>query len=417
MAISTANAGTSGSGYSLPWFLRAANRAELGLRRMGLRAVDLGEESLLAEARRRTGLERFSDYDFLTPMRRLLAAYENEADLSLFGRFIVRTSSLGSLVAQLRYQEEIARHPEILDVPIEKPLFILGFPRTGTTLLQNLLACGAKARALDLWELDDPVPAIGPETSADDPRILAAEKRLEGTYRVVPALRSVHCFDARSPDECVLLFRKVFTCPTYGIEAHVPSYMDWIRSADMVPAYREYKKLLQLLAWKWPGRYLVLKSPLHLFFIDALLEVFPDARIVQTHRDPSTVAASGCSLYEVLRTLYNVKADPAQIGRDWLDSWGSAMDRALVARSRAHPRHFYDLLYDDLVGDPIGATRRIHEYFGIEFDHASGERCRQWIDGNPSEKHGAHRYSCEHYALDPHEIRERFAEYMKQYGL
>ncbi|MBW2419995.1 MAG: sulfotransferase, partial [Deltaproteobacteria bacterium] len=314
------------SATRLPWALDALNHLELAVRKLGLRAIDLDPERLIAKARKQSAhTHYFDDYDFETPLRVLLDAYEREADLSLLGRVAVRTSTLLSLTSQLEIQSEYELHPEILDVPIERPVFILGFPRTGTTLLHNLLAQGLGARSPKLWELERPAPAIGPDTPAADPRRGKSANALTQTYRLVPHLKAVHAFDAEMPEECVVLFRKIFSCGSYAIDAHVPSHLDWFLKTDRLPIYRQLKKMLQLLMWKYPGHYPVLKSPLHLYSIDALLEVFPDARIIQTHRDPHTVAGSGCSLAEVLRTLYSMRPDPHMIGSDWVGGWGAAM--------------------------------------------------------------------------------------------
>jgi hypothetical protein len=406
---------SSSSSTSLPWYFNVANRLELIARKLGINAVNLNMESLIAEARKQTGLTQFSDYDFRTPLACLLNAYENEADLSLLGRFIVRTSALQSLTAQLKIQEEFRKHPEILDTPIKKPIFILGFPRTGTTLLHNLLGQGSQARALKLWQLEQPTPPIGPDTSEDDPRIKQTESGLEKTYKIVPHLRAVHSFDAHMPEECVVLLRKIFTCPTYSIEAHVPSYHAWIQQADFVPVYQEYKKMLQLLMWKFPGKHVVLKSPLHLYFIDALLEVFPDACIIQTHRDIKTLAGSGCSLHGILRSLYNVSADPMTVGRDWLDTWETGINRAVAARKELDADRIYDMDYKEFVSDPVKSIQKIYEQFEIEFDAETEASCKNYIANNPSGQHGKHSYSIADYGIQEEEIEQRFAEYITRY--
>lgn len=400
----------------LPWALDAANQIEALVRKLGIRTIDLEPARLIAKARKQSGLSNyFDDYDFETPLGLLLDAYEREADLSLLGRVAVRMSTLLSLTTQLQIQHEFELHPEILEVPVERPIFILGLPRTGTTLLHNLLAQGLSARSPKLWELERPAPAIGPDTPSDDPRCATSARALAQTYRLVPHLRAVHSFDAEMPEECVLLFRKIFSCGSYSIDAHVPSYMNWFLKSDRLPVYRQLKKMLQLLMWKFPGHYPVLKSPLHLYSIDALLEVFPDARIIQTHRDPSTVAGSGCSLYEVLRTLYTRNPDPHLIGRDWVGGWGVAMSNAVEARRKRDEQGFFDVFYADFVGDPIPVVREIFDRFGMEWDREMEARCLVWIADNKQQKHGKHSYSTQYYGIHPEMIEQHFAEYLARF--
>jgi hypothetical protein len=392
------------------------NRLAAGVRRMGLETIDLGPKTVMERARKEAGLSRFLDYDFEAPLARLLDSYENDAELSLLGRVAVRTSSLLSLTTQLQIQRELELHPEILETPIEKPIFILGLPRTGTTLLHNLLAQGRNARSPMLWELERPAPAIGPDTPESDPRIGLTDAALSQTYKIVPHLQAVHAFDARMPEECVVLLRKIFCCGSFAIDAHLPSYLEWFFGTDLVATYREFRKMLQLLMWRFPGHHLVLKSPLHLFAVDAILEVFPDARIIQTHRDPRTVAASGCSLSEVLRMLYTVKPDPRVIGQDWLQTWGTAMSRTVAAREKADAGRFFDVHFSEVVAEPIRVTREIHQYFGMDWDDGMEARCLSWIARNPSEKHGKHDYDLDYYGIAGGVMDERFAAYLKRFA-
>ncbi len=400
----------------LPRPLEVANHLEALVRRIGIKSVDLSIDRLISKARKQTGLSRFLDYDFETPLGILLDSYEREADLSLLGRIAVRTSTLLSLSTQLEIQREFERHPEILERSIEKPIFILGFPRTGTTLLHNLLAQGPGARSPKLWELERPAPAIGPNTPADDPRRGSSAAALTQTYKLVPHLKAVHSFDADMPEECVVLFRKIFSCGSYSIDAHVPSYFDWFLKSDRRPAYHQLKKMLQLLMWQYPGHHPVLKSPLHLYSVDALLEVFPDARIIQTHRAPGTVAGSGCSLYEVLRSVYTMRPDPDTIGGDWLYGWGAAMNDAVASRQRHDETRFFDVFYSDFVRDPLRVVREIYEHFEMEWDPEMETRCLTWIADNRQEKHGKHHYSAAYYGIHPEMVEAHFAGYLARYG-
>ncbi|MCZ6634131.1 MAG: sulfotransferase [bacterium] len=355
----------------LPMLIRSANWLNAQGNRIGLPMINLSEASLMASARKATGLDDFGDEDFLTPMRILLRAYEEEAALSFLGRTILRTETVQALSNRLLVQEELKRHPEILDVPVTRPIFIVSFPRTGTTMLHNLFVQHPQTRVPRTWELRRPAPAPDPATDHSDVRIDLTRKELAYLFRLIPVFRALHPMTATGADECFYLFQNAFASPVLSVQAHVPNYLAWFMQADFVPIYRYYRTMLQLMQWKYPGTYWVLKCPFHLFALDALLEVFPDACVIQTHRDPWKVIASSCSVYEVTRLMFTESPDPIAIGKQWLTEWGTAIQRMLQVRARANPDRFYDVHYRDLVADPIKTMKEIHAHFDLSFDDAT----------------------------------------------
>lgn len=375
--------------------------------------VDLRPGTLLDAARRQTGLSRFLDsYDFETPLRVMIDSYEQEAELSLLGRAAVRNVLLQFLTAQLEIQREFEEHPEILDTEMAAPIFILGFPRTGTTLLHNLMGAATHARALKLWELERPAPAITPQTPEVNPRFKATARQWEMSHRILPHLRAIHPFDAQMPEECIILLRKLFTCISFSFAGSTPSYTEWFMKQDLVPAYRELKKMYQLLLWKFPGFYPVLKSPAHAFAVDAIVEVFPDARIVQTHREIEAVAASACSLVEVFHTLHLAEPDPQAIGRDWLRVWSEAIRRTDASRKKLDPSRVFDVPYHRFVADPAAMVQQIYDNFGMECSADTAQRGQAWLGNNPQHKHGVHDYDLARYGLGADELRQNFAGYI-----
>jgi len=398
----------------LPLAMRLLNQLGSGVGRV---AFELNADQLMAEARRQTGLHDFGGEAFIEPLRRLTRALEEEGDLSLVGRLSIRRGLLRLLVQRLHIAQDLARHPEIREVPLQRPLFILGFMRTGTTLLFNLLARMPGARAPKMWELLWPSPPPDPATEASDPRLERARLFAEQAHKALPAMKAIHPFEPTAPEECLFLLGLSFTDFAAESRAHLPGYMNWLMSTDMVPAYRYYREVLQLLTWKARAQHLVLKSPIHLYNLDALLTVFPDARIIQTHRDPREVVASGCSMYEASRILSIRGHDPVALGQQWLDTWGQAMDRSMAVRAKAAPEQFLDVHYEELMADPTGQVQRIHRWAGLGGEEAAAGVVQSWLAENPRHKHGVHQYTLEHYGLDAQQVAERFRAYTGHFNV
>ncbi|MEW6381021.1 MAG: sulfotransferase [bacterium] len=396
---------------------RLINRAGKTLDRLGISLINLSAESLLKAACRQTGLSDWGDEDFLTPLTILLDSYNQEADLSFLGRISVRQNCIRLLSNRLRIQDDCNRYPQILETPICRPLFIVGLPRTGTTLLHNLLAQDPTVRVPRTWELMQPSPPPTPEGRKTDRRIAAASKKINRIFACAPQIFSIHPFDPTGPEECILLFQHGFTSYLFVLYTNVPHYTEWLLQHDMVPAYQYYRRQLQLLQWRCPGSHWVLKSPAHLFSLNALLTVFPDACLVQTHRDPHKVVPSLCSLSAMAISLSSNRLDLKCLGERGLSLCGTAIDRAMQVRESASPGQFYDVHYRDLVTDPIGVVRQIYTHFSYDFDPCMEKGMRQWLAANPQFKHGSHRYSLDQFSLDRQAIASRFAAYREKFNV
>jgi hypothetical protein len=401
--------------YPLP--VRALNAAGGILRALGWEAIALSETSLLDRARRETGLSDFGDEGFREGLRVLLESYERDASLHTLGRLRARNDCTRLLSSALRIQRDLKRHPEILDERIRQPIFILGLPRTGTTLLHNLLAADPAHRSLRTWECLRPSPPPDASTLESDPRRAEAERGLASLAKLAPELAAIHKVEAAGPAECVALLRISFRTMAFETSYHVPGYSEWLDRQDMRPVYATYREVLQLLQWRCPGERWSLKSPAHLFALDALLEHFPDACIVQTHRDPSVAIASQCSLVAVLRAVSSDAVDPHAIGRDVPERFARGMERAMTVRETADPTRFYDVHYRDLLVDPLGVVRALYRNFGLELSDEAARRQRAWLAANPQGKHGSHQYAPEDFGLDAATQSRRWAAYRDRFGV
>lgn len=403
--------------FQLPMIVRAMNKVGIILNKMGISPVNLTEASIIEAAVKETGLSDLGSEDFKIPLDLLLTHYREDADLSLLGKLAARHESVRLLSNRLKMENDFKAHPEILREKIHKPLFIIGFPRTGTTLLHCLLGEDNAARVPLMWEIIWPSPPPAAGNRQSDQRIKMAEKRMQQMHVLVPQMRTMHPTEPESPEECLMLFQHNFASLLFDAFAEVPNYRNWLLSHNMVPEYQYYKQQLQLLQWRSPADHWVLKTPFHLFGLDALLAVFPDASIVQTHRTPREVFGSLLSLIAVMRKLNSNHVDLEKLGRTWLSTWGKIMDHAMAVRESADPARFYDADFRDLVGDPVGVVKNIYRKFDYPFSSEFEIQMQRWVAENPRNKHGEHIYSLEQFGLSAEMIDERFADYIQRFSI
>jgi hypothetical protein len=400
----------------MPLGIRSLNWAGRRLRGWGAQVAHLDEAKMVQAAERKAGWTDWGDQRFRTPLRLLVQSYNEDPGLSVLGRFIARNTLIKRLVNRLRIRRDVVGRPAILEEALPRPLFIVGLPRTGTTLLLNLLAQDPAARPLLFWETMAPSPPHDPATWDQDPRIGEAERLIERLDRLLPELRTIHPLHARGPAECLGLLLNSFLTPFIGGRA--TRYREWLRGAppgEIEAAYREYRQQLQVLHYRRRGGHLVLKCPSHLFGLDALLKVFPDACVVQTHRDVATAVASLCSMSAVMNRLSYEEIDLAEVGRHTVGIVELLLERCLEARRRAGDDRFLDLAYADLVRDPVAAVRRIYERFGYTYSDALEQRLRTYLSAQPEQ--GLHRYRPEDFALDPAELQRRLAPYCQRFAM
>jgi hypothetical protein len=411
---------TAAAGFAAPRFpmpVRAALSGWRGLERLGVARARLDEASLVAAARRESGLHEFGDESYREPMRRLVESLETEAQLHPLGRFLLRQSLVRLLVNRLRLEALWARHPEIGALPVEAPVFVVGLQRTGTTLLHRLLTCAPALRPLLSWEALNPAPFPGARAQGGrDPRMRLAETAERGLRYLAPEFFAIHPVEAHAPEEDVLLIDLSFASPTADATLRVPSYSAWLAATDHRPAYRYFRRAVQLLLWQRSGRWLG-KTPHHLEHLDVLLEVFPGARILHTHRDPVRVVASFCSMMAHGRAVFSERVDPIEVGARLGEKAVRAVTRAMAVRERAPEGVFLDVAYADLVADPLKQARRVCDFLDLPLLRETETSMRRWIAANPQNRLGVHRYRLEDFGLDRADLERRFAPYRNRFGV
>lgn len=327
-------------------------------------------DDIVAAAVRTTGLSDFGGDEFEEGLRVLVEDYAGPAALTGVGNHRMRGSVKGLLVARLMAEQGFAANPGHADVPVERPIFITGLPRSGTTLLQRLLTADPGHQGLEQWLADLPQPRPPRETWAEDPIFTAMQGGYEAFHAANPELAGLHYSDAATHEECWRLLQQVGTSVAFETQAFVPGYSAWLQEQDWTPAYRRHRQLLQLIGMHDREKRWVLKNPSHLVALDALLAVYPDAIVLVTHRDPVTCVASMCSLSEASSRGTSTAFVGETIGRTQLDLL--VREQAAYQRSRAalgdSGATFVDVQYADLVADPAGLVTGLYADLDLPWD-------------------------------------------------
>jgi hypothetical protein len=382
--------------------------------------IRLDADEMLGEAVRRTGLSDFGGDSFLEPYRVLVRSVDEEAKLHPLGRVITRSDCLNWLENRLQLAEARKRQPGIAAERIENPLFITGLPRTGTSILHELLAQDPASRAPLHWEVRFPCPAPEAESYESDPRIERAERQIGLWNQIVPEYTTMHELGARIPVECVQLTTHEFVSEEFLGRYQAPSYAAFYAKADLVPAYRFHRAMLQHLQSRNRRERWVLKAPSHFPVLDTLFAVYPDARVVITHRDPLKILPSVTSiLYSTMWVRSDEVDVEALLGWFTGETCAALVERMIALREsgRVDPKQFYDVRFEDLVKRPIPTLAGIYDHFGMTFTAEAERRIRDYLARKPKDKHGAHRYEFDHTGFDLVAERERFRPYRERYGI
>jgi len=399
--------------------ISAVNGVGVALSGLGLRLVSLDEEHLFDAARRATGLDDFGETNFRTPLRRLLDGLESEADLTLLGRIAAHRDLVGLLINRLRLVDDRKQNPAIAAERIVAPIFIVGLPRTGSTALHHLLAQDPDTRAPQAWEVMYPSPPPARATYETDPRIERAMKQLRWLDWLAPDFKAIHPVGARLPLECIAIMSASFLAARFQTTYNVPTYEAWLATQDMRPAYAFHRRFLQHLQWRAPGARWVLKAPSHVFSFDALLDTYPDARIVQTHRDPVTAVTSVASLSAVLHRAFGRQRHPTRFGHEVTTRWTEGLERSLQLRrsGRISPDQIVDVHHHELAADPMAVVHRIYLQFDLPLTAAAETRMRAFLAEHPKDGQGRHEYAPEPFGLDREELARRFRAYYEHFGV
>jgi hypothetical protein len=386
------------------------------LRRAGITRPDLRLVALLDAARQRAGLDDFGDWPIDNLLPRLLDSYECEARLSTLGRIAVRELIVSLLENLLYLEQDRSASPKIARQIIEAPVFIIGLPRTGTTFLHGVIAQDAATRVPLTWEVMFPAGYSESAVGIGRARRRTAS-RLAWANRLAPEFKRIHEISADLPQECIAIMAQGFASIQFHTTHDVPSYQDWFEKDGQELGYEAHYRFLQHLQARRGGRRWALKAPGHLFGLNALIRRYPDARIIQTHRDPLKAMGSIASHANVLRRAFSDDTDPQLIASDWCGRWADALDRSLNVRESWQDGRVYDVSYTDLVTSPLKTVESIYEFLGWPMTNTAREAMHSFVTANPKNKHGRHRYSLADYGLSHAALSERFLRYCEQFNI
>ncbi len=374
-------------------------------------------DRIMNRVRRQTGLD-WEDRSFVEPLRTLAGALDQEANLHPIGR-VIMSMNLAFFLRNRLYLEAARRtRPEASAEPLRQPLYVIGLPRTGTTLLYNLLCQDPNGRPLMGWETFSPVlPPPRGQRAVKDKRRAQGRRRVALINRMAPRLKSVHDLVSDGPEECTWLLHNTLLSGSFLLQAQVPSYAQYLRERPPETwrhVYAEYAQYLQHLQYNEPERHWVLKSPAHQLGLSGLMDVIPNACVVQTHRDPKKVIGSCCSLFSVVRGIYSDDVRDESLGAEVMDYLDLVVNRAMTARDD-HADRVFDVRFEHLVSDPVGTVQRIYQRFGYPFDPRMEQGMRRWLAENPQGKYGSHKYDLAQFGLTEDRVTDVFGDYQRRY--
>jgi hypothetical protein len=372
---------------------------------------DVGSyDDIVAAAVRTTGMTDFGGTAHEEGLRVLTEDLASpEAGLTPRGNYFQRSEVKSALVGVLLTQAQFASHPEHADVPIKRPIFVMGLPRTGTTALHRLLHADPMAQGLEMWLTQYPQPRPPRETWDDDPIFTAMQTAFTAHHVESPEFMGIHYMDATTVEECWRLLRQTGKSNSYESLANLPRYTEWLKAQDWTDAYARHKQNLQLVGLNDPDKRWVLKNPSHMTALDALMAVYPDALIVYTHREPVTCIASSCSLSAETTVGHSETYVGGVIGHTQLDLWSRSFHAFHDARPAYDQAQFADVAFKELLADPIGTTRGIYEKFGLDWT-PDVQATIEAIDRESKQGSAkpSHTYDLKDYGLTEDQVRQAF---------
>jgi len=377
------------------------------------------EDALHEKAAEQVGYDDFGDPGYLEGLRVLLNAYDEEAHFNDYGRAAARETVLDTLRKRLTAERAWKQAPEMLEHSIERPIVICGLVRTGSTALHYLMGQDPDRQSLEYWLAGHPQPRPPRDTWDEHPDYRAAQAEIDGMYAADPSLKAVHFMREDLPEECRHLMMQEFTDDGLEVNASVPSYAAWYEQADLLPTYQRHKKLVQWIGSNDTDRPWLFKYPVHMRYLADFLEVYPDACVIQTHRDPLSVLPSYISLISGFRGIFEDDIDRSEIAHHVLELWARGAESAIEFRRRRDPAQFYDLHFGQFMKDPVAAVQDIHQHFGLDLSSTGVTALQTWQQENRQHKHGKHEYSMDpaEIGITSQEILDRFATYMDHFRM
>jgi hypothetical protein len=397
----------------LPLPVRLLNLAGRGANAIGVQPVNLGLEKLLQTACNNTGFSDFGEDDFRKPLALLLNDLEKEANLTLLGRIMAKSDLVHTLENRLGFVELFKQHPEILQQRIERPIFVVGPPRSGTTIFHDLLVMDPDNRVPLTWETARPLPPPETATYRSDPRIAQAQADLDQVDKLLPEFKKMHPMGAERAQECVTMTSADLTSMIYFVQYYVPNYDRFVIESEMRSALKWHRRFLQVLQWKTPGKRWALKSPQHLWHLQHIHREYPDALFVQTHRDPVKIVISTSNLATTLQGLASDHADLRKVTQYYAKALAQGYNNTVAYRKSGllPDSQVVDLYFRDFMADQVGTVRRAYDHFGMTLSDSAASAMQKFLDNNPADKHGKHLYSLANTGMEEAELRALFTEY------
>jgi len=376
----------------------------------------LDDRLMIAEAERATGLADWGGDDFREPLRVLVNALNGEAQLHAQGERIAQRHLHDVLCGRLKMAADRTRLPGIAAEKIVAPVFVIGLPRSGTTFLHNLLTQDPANRSPATWEIMFPSPPPEQEMWRDDPRIEQCQRKLQEIGFLDEGLQAIHPFGARRPEECNFIWEYTLRTVNYMAWWNVPSYTKLLYGGDMGPVYEAHKRFLQHLQHRHRGARWVLKTPAHMAWLDTLLAVYPDACLIQCHRDPARIIPSLANNLLQYRKLYSTLRPAGSFGMVELQAAGLQRVDALRDRPEYRDR-FVDAHYADVQAEPMSVVRCIYDHFDMPLSAEAEAAMTAWLarDRGAHAAGPQHIYSGEEFGVEHAEIDRHFGAYLRRY--
>jgi hypothetical protein len=397
--------------------LRALNEVGAQLSRLGVTRPSLTPSSIVAAAVKSAGSADLGSASYREPLEVFLRACEDEAELTTFGRILISKMLASALANRIALHQWSLDHPEVHAEGIDSPWVIVGLPRTGTSVLSMLLGLDPTARPLLQWEAAHPIPPPSLADGNEDPRIAQTAKELDGLMKLNPPLKAMHPFGATLAQECVSLFMYDVRTLALETQAHVPTYARWLEQADMTPAYAQHRLALQTLQSRQPTERWILKTPNHLWHLDALLSAYPDARIIWTHRDPGPVVTSLASLANAGQRPLTGRSDPRPTAEEWKRKCAFALSSAVAFDDKAAEGWCRHVHYDALMADPLQTVRDLYGHFAGEVSDLHARRMEVFLKDRPKDAFGRHLYDPADFGWTYAGLAEEFLDYTQRYDI